>query len=127
MLYVADGSAVDLCWFLAVDVIEVIDVSERALPPFTLGHMVSVQEYVPRPDEPTGTAETHVMLELELRFIAGLFEENIMDDIWHDKRRVVVVVSSNGARQQAGCHPAGSQLVQHVRPDVRRAIRIVIA
>ena len=121
VLYELDWRAVYVFWLFPVDMVQVVDFSQRFLPPLAVWYGVSMQEDVPWPYEELHAAVTEIMLELERDVVRVA---DVMDDVGHDVRRVLR--AGNGTCQQAWLNPTLPHLLQHVCRAVFFTVREVI-
>ena len=122
VLYEVDWRAVYVCGLFPVDMVQVVDFSQRSLPPLALWYGVSVQEDVLWPYEEMHAAVAEIVLELERDVVRVA---NVVDDVGHDVRRALR--AGNGACQQARLGPTLPHLLQHVCRAVVFVVREVIA
>ena len=124
MLYEVNWSAVYLSRHFTVDVIQVVDFSQRSFPPFivTVRKCITMKEDVPRFDEAMHADVAQIVLEFERRVVRVAY---IVNYIGYNEESTFRL--GNGARQETRLHATSSHLLQHVRDAILRTVRIVVA
>ena len=124
MLYEVNWSAVHLSRHFTVDVIQVVDFSQRSFPPFivTVRKCITMKEDVPRFDEAMHADVAQIVLEFERRVVRVAY---IVNYIGYNEESTFRL--GNGASQETRLHATSSHLLQHVSDAILRTVRIVVA
>ena len=124
MLYEINSRAVNLRRHFTVDVIQVVDFSQRSLPPFivTVRKSIPVKEDVARFDEAMHAEVAQVMLEIERCVVRVAY---VVNNIGYNEEPTFR--SGNGASQETRLHSTSSHLLKHVGAAILRTVRIVVA